>query len=173
MEKRIGLGEDRGWKRWSVVLGPQKPYRSSWSLSRSPPPLAISASALCPSSVPCLSSAFQLRPGPNPSLSWLSSKPASRASFLSQQADHTSPDCGIEFRFKIKYELFSPEFDALHNSSLPVPLPVKSHPSRPSKPLSIPLKGHALSCLYVLASADSSTWNALLPPVCLLILPML
>lgn len=73
---------------WSVFWAPQKPYRPSCSLSHSTPPLAISTSALCASSVPCLSSACQLRPGPNPSLSWLSSKPVSRASFLSQQADH-------------------------------------------------------------------------------------
>lgn len=143
------------------VLGPTQ----ALGLSPRPHSLTVSSSALCLSSVPCLSSTCHSRPGPNPSLSWLSSNPASRTSFLSQQADHITPDSGIEFRFKIKYELFSPEFDALHNSSLLMSLPMKTHPSRYSQPLAIHLKGQVLLCLYAFASAGSSTWNALLPPV--------
>lgn len=91
--KGIGLGVDGG-----CVLGSPGVLEAillSLSSSLLPPPTpAHLSSTLCPSSVPCLSSACHRRPGPNPSLSWLSSKPASRASFLSQQADHITLTVG-------------------------------------------------------------------------------
>jgi hypothetical protein len=54
-----------------------------------------------------LAQSCHCRPEPSPSLSWLPSKPTSRAGFQSFRADHIISDSGMEFGFSIKSELSS------------------------------------------------------------------
>lgn len=151
-----GLGKGMGRGRWRLgqvvcVLGPEKLWGPAWSLPKSPPLLASPALRSTPPLCPALTQPCHFRPEPNWGLTWPSSKAASRVSFLSHRADHITPDSGIEFRFRIKYELFSPKFDALHNSSLLMLLPRTTLPTRPGKTLAVPLKSHVLSRLYTFA----------------------
>ena len=84
MGKGTGFGEDAGWES-GRCSGPSGAWGATWVSPLAPPPhlwlspVLFSAPPLCPAlAQPC-----HFTPGPNSSLSWLSSKPASRASFLS------------------------------------------------------------------------------------------
>lgn len=148
--RATGLGKGMGRGRWRLgqvvcVLGPEKLWGPAWSLPEPPPLLASPALRSTPPLCPALTQPCHFRPELNWGLTWPSSKAASRVSFLSYRADHITPDSGIEFRFRIKEELFSPKFDALHNSSLLMLLPRTTLPTRPGKTLAVPLKSYVLS----------------------------
>lgn len=112
----------------AILVSPIAPIPHTW------PSLLCSLPLLC--ALPLLSLSSQAWTKPQPLLALLQASLQSELSKPANRSHH--PDCGIEFRFKIKYEPFSLEFDALHNlSSFPAPanhwpFPEKAMPSHAS-----------------------------------------